>query len=321
MRARRLLVSCGFALSLAGGAGAAANVGHGFGESLWALMSAGKAGTGGLVLEDPWRQDLVYEASTILLDSGLQWFEVGYQGGVTPAFRAGAEVFMFTAPGIEETIELEDGSYGGKGGEYDAREYGGRVVGQFTVADIQGWRMAAIGRVSGVLQELPGDSYGGMGVEIGLQSQLRTDDTKAFTVWCWLGPYGRGAGLNFTRQGTVGGSLVLTQPGAVGGYGMGYGLGGEARFLGENLFHSSVGAAVWLGSSSKPGTTFFCRVGIKEADESALFWQPHAGMGVLWKRRSGTGIQLDYAVAPRGDLGNCHYATLSVHPGERVQPR
>ena len=66
---------------------------------------------------------------------------------------------------------------------------------------------------------------------------------------------------------------------------------------------------------------FFCRAGIKEADESALFWQPHAGVGVLWKRRSGLGIQLDYAVAPLGDLGNCHYATLSVRPGKPVRPR
>jgi hypothetical protein len=228
---------------------------------------------------------------------------------------------MFSAPGMEETYETEDGEYGGSRGKFDAREYGGRVAGQLMFASFFGWQVAAIGRVNGVLQSMPGESHSGMSGEVGLQSELSPDSGKAFMIWCWLGPYGRGAGLNFNRQGTVGGSVTWMRPESLSGYGLGVGIGGEARLLGERLFHSSVGAVIQAGSPAKAGPTFFCRIGVKEADETALFWQPHAGMGVLWKRRSGLGVQLDYAIAPLGDLGNCHYATLTVRPGPALPKR
>ena len=51
---RRAVLAVVAALVAAGPA-PGANIGQGFGETLWALVSARQAGTGGLALEDPWR--------------------------------------------------------------------------------------------------------------------------------------------------------------------------------------------------------------------------------------------------------------------------
>jgi len=302
-----------------GGSSNAANVGRGFGETLWALATARQAGTGGLALEDPWRRDRLIEVSTIVLESGLRWYEVGYQGGVTRNLRVGGEAFIFSAPGIEQTYELSDGSYGGSRGEFDMREYGGRTVGQLTVLNVRGWRVAAIGRMSGVLQEFPEALYGGVGVDIGAQGQLRPDANTAYMAWGWLGPVGRGAGRWFTNQVTTGVSYLSIRPRALAGHSIGYAVGLELRMLGEGLFHSSLGALSWIGRPTEQGVTYFGRVGVREAQASAQVWRPHAGLGVLWKNRAGLGVQFDYAVVPNGDLGNFHYATLSIRQGKLIR--
>ncbi len=298
--------------------GNAANIGQGFGETLWVLVTARQAGTGGLALEDPWRQDRIIEVSSIVLESGLRWFEVGYQGGITRALRVGGELFTFSAPGIEQTTELSDGSYSGSSGAFDMREYGGRAVGQFTVLNSKGWRVAAIGRVSGILQDFPDIVYGGVGADVGAQGQLRPTSNTAVLLWGWLGPIGRGAGRGFTSQATMGASYVYIRPQGMAGRSVGCAVGLELRALRERLFHSSLGTVVWMGNPTDRGVTWFGRVGVKEAQASAQVWQPHVGLGVLWKNRAGFGIQFDYAVAASGDLGNYHYVTMSIRQGRHI---
>ncbi len=315
MRSLRTTIIAGAVLVTVHGLGNAKNIGTGFGETLWTLVTARQAGTGGLSLEDPWRRERILELSSIVLDSGLRWYEIGYQGGLTKALRVGGEVFVFSAPGIEATSEWPDGTYAGSNGEVDVQEYGGRVIAQLSLFNVRGWRIALTGRGSGVLQVFPDGSEAGTGLEIGAQGQIRPARTKAIMAWAWYGPLGSGAGRRFTNQGTLGCSYLSVQPESFSGYGTGYAAGAEARVLGEGLFHASLGGVFWVGKPAARGVTYFLRAGVQEAVESAQMWQPHGGLGVLWKNYKGAGVQFDYAMTPRGDMGNFHYATVSYRFG------
>ena len=65
VRRRALIIALAIAPCAAG---RAADVGRDFGESLGVLSSARQVGTGGVALEDPWRQGSLVEATTIAPD-------------------------------------------------------------------------------------------------------------------------------------------------------------------------------------------------------------------------------------------------------------
>ena len=58
-----------------------AGPGEGWGESMLAMASPRQSGSGGVALEDPWRQGGLLEAYTVLLEPGLRWIGVGGQAG------------------------------------------------------------------------------------------------------------------------------------------------------------------------------------------------------------------------------------------------
>ncbi len=88
----------------------AANVGAGFGESQLALVSARQAGTGGIALEDPWRQGSLVETATMLYVPGPRWVGLAGQGGVGPWLRVGFEGSLVEGPSAPRTLEYADGS-------------------------------------------------------------------------------------------------------------------------------------------------------------------------------------------------------------------
>jgi len=292
----------------------AANVGTGFGETLWALTSARQAGTGGLMLEDPWREGAQVEASTVILQPGARWVGLGCQAGVGPALRLGGEGFVFQSATVSRTLELSDGSFGGTQGSVSAQEWGGRVVGQLMVWSRGDWRVAGLGRVSGVFQRLPDVNHVGAMAEGGaVAERLLGSADQALTAWGLMGPLGWGAGRFSTWQISGGvGWLNKMADGWVFPGAEGCGVGMEGDILGEQLLHGGVGGVYWFGRPDDAGPTLFVRAGIRSMSGTAREVQPRGGVGLLWNWRGGLGLQFDYAVVPLGDLGLLHYGTLSL---------
>jgi len=300
----------------------AANVGSGFGESVLVLTSARQAGSGGIALEDPWRRGSIIEANSVLLTSGLQWFGGGYQGGLGSTLRLGGEVFVFSPPASVRTFENSDGTFGGNQGTVSAPEWGGRLLGQFSILNTGGWKVAALGRVSGLIQQLPDSSNSGFAIEAGGQGQLGLGGGRFLTTWALAGPLGRGAGLGYAGQVTGGAGLMAVVPKGLLGGAEGYAIGAEGQWLTEGLMHGGVGGLYWFGKLNAPGATFFLRAGLRYAAQSAQVYQPRGGLGVLWRTKAKWGFQFDYAVVPIGELGMYHYATVGMRlPPLRVRER
>jgi len=310
---------------LAGARGlCAADVGGGFGESIRILTPARQAGSGGVALEDPWRQGSLVEASSVLLTSGLRWFGFGYQGGLGSALRVGGEGFLFSTPEAARTLENPDGSYGGQNGAAGAAEYGGRILGQLSVLESGGWKAAALCRVSALIQRLPDSNNTGYAVEAGGQAQGPLGGGSALTAWALAGPLGRGAGHGYAGQVNGGIGMISAYSRGLLTGAEGYAIGVEGRWLTEGLMHGGLGGLYWFGRPNAPGMTLYLRAGGWYAAGGAQEIQPRGGLGVLWRTGSGWGVQFDYAVVPAGELGMYHYASLGVRlppsrPGERKE--
>jgi len=294
------------------GMAAGADIGAGFGERLWTLTSARQAASGGVALEDPWRQGSLVEMSNVLLGPGLQWYGLGYQGGLGETVRIGAEAFLFSAPGITKTLEDSSGYYAGESGKVAASEWGGRVVSQFLVLEKYGWKVAALGRVTGLTQHLPTQNNAGMALELGGQGQQPLGDGRALTAWTLLGPIGRGQNRYFTSQMQIGCGLMGLKPVGVMGGEEGYSVGGEMQVLGEGLVHGGAGITYWFGNPTREGITVSLRGGARYFGESAQEFQPRGGLGILWRNPLGWGVQFDYAFVPLGELGAFNYVTMCV---------
>jgi len=290
----------------------AANVGGTFGESMLVMTSARQAGTGGVALEDPWRQGSLVEANTILLTSGLRWFGLGYQGGLGQAMRIGGEALAFSTPGSARTLENGDGTYGGRQGTVSAMEWGGRLLGQLSILDTGDWKVAALGRVNGLFQQLPDSTNSGFALEAGAQGQKSLGTGRYLTTWALAGPLGEGAGHGFAAQVTAGAGLLAGYPSGMTGGAEGYALGAEGQWLVEGLAHGGIGGLYWFGRPNEQGVTFFLRGGVRYAAESAQVIQPRGGLGFLWRTGNQWGIQFDYAIVPIGELGMYHYATIGL---------
>jgi len=310
MKARMLFVA---ALLAAPGGGGAAKVGVGYGESLLVLTSARQAGTGGLALEDPWRQGTMVEANSVLYASGLKWVGVGGQGGMGNALRLGGEAFVFQGPSEARTVEFSDGSYGGQSGNASAQEWGGRLEAQWTGLSSGPWRVAALGRASGVWQKLPDAAHMGGALEAGAQAQRVLGTGQAVTAWALAGPLGGGAGYLAAWRVVAGvGWLEKLADGFFLSGPEGYGVGSEGAFLGEGLGQGGAGALYWFGDPSTEGVTLFIRAGMRYQEMSAQVVQPRGGIGILWRGDGMPGFQFDYAMAPLGGLGLTHYVSLGV---------
>ncbi len=295
----------------------AANIGSGFGESMLVLTSARQAGSGGLALEDPWRQGSLFDASTVILTSGLRWMGAGYQGGLGSALRVGGELFSFAAPDSTRTLENPDGTYAGEAGTVSSREWGGRALGQLGIFGDREWKVALLGRVSGVMQDLSEESNSGLAIESGLQAQRIQPNGKVTTAWFLLGPLGSGGGHGFAGQVTCGAALLATRASGFLRGTEGYSVGLEGQWLTDGLVNGGLGGVYWFGRPGEPGATFFVRGGLRYAAESAQTFQPRAGLGVIWRTAKQWGLQFDYAAVPIGELGMYHYATVGV----RLPPR
>jgi len=301
------------ALTLSCGGVFAANVGAGFGESQWALSSARQAGSGGLAIEDPWREGSLLETSTVLLQPAMQWFGLGWQGGLNKNLRGGVDIFAFSAKDITQTVENSDGTYGGERGTVKTLDYGGRIVGQYTVMDAGGIRVAALGRASGMYQDLPGVSYSGAAAELGLQARKAIlNDNRTLTGWILAGPLGKGGGRWYTGQFCVGASLLSASPKGLLGGAEGYSFGAEGSFLGEGLLNGGLGCIYWFGRPQSRGFTFFLRAGARVEQESISTFRPQGGLGVIWRGTGEFGLQFDYAAVSNGALGTFHYATIGI---------
>ena len=308
MRLARALLFVLPSLARAGG------IGTGYGETLWALTSARQTGTGGIAVEDPWRQGRIVEATTILMQPGPRWAGLSAQGGFGPSLRLGADGFMFQSPTVARTSEFPDGSYAGSQGTVNAQEWGGRVTGQMNVWSQDAWRVAALGLVSGLAQQLPDAHHYGAAVEAGATAQRLLDTAgRALTAWGLVGPLGvAGGGRWFNGELLAGAGYVARLDQPMLGRGQGVGTGAEVQVLSEGLLHGGAGAVYWLGDAREAGVTYFLRAGLRYAQASAAPVQPRAGLGVLWRGLKGWGLQFDYAFVPLGDLGVTHYATLGL---------
>jgi hypothetical protein len=290
----------------------APNVGAGFGESLWALTSARQAGSGGLAIEDPWREGSLLETSTVLLNPGMRWFGLGWQGGVSKSARAGLEIFSFTAQDIPRTVETAEGNYGGKIGTFKATDYGGRAVLQHTVLDAGGMRVAVISRASGMFQELPGASYSGAALEMGAQVRRDIGPSRMLNLWALAGPLGKGGGRWFTGQFCAGGGFLADTARGVLGGNEGYSVGAEGTFLGEGLLNGGLGAIYWFGRPNASGLTLLLRGGARVEQASIASVKPQGGLGLIWRGMGEFGLQFDYAAVSLGPLGYFQYATIGV---------
>jgi len=290
----------------------AADIGTAFGESAWVLTSARQAGTGGLALEDPWRKGFLLEASTVQAGPGPRWLGLGTQFDLIPRIRIGVDGFFLQGTSFNRTIELDDGSYGGEGGKVSAQEWGGRVSGQLDMWKVAEWDIAAIGRLDGLYQRLPDYSHPGASMEAGVQAQKAVGYQRAITAWGMLGPLGTGANRISAWQVSSGlGWLEQRESGILGGA-EGFGVGVEAEYLKEDLIHGGLGALYWFGRSNSAGMTLFLRTGLRYQSQSVQDIQPRIGFGFLWRMKSGTGFQFDYAAVPMGALGLSHYVTMTL---------
>lgn len=309
---RILLAGCLLLFSRDNSLHAAGIAGEGYGQSLRPLVSARQAASGGIALEDPWRRGSFVEMNSVLLTSGVRWYGAGYQGGFGRKFRLGGEAFVFTVPNIPRTTENSDGSFGGRQGTIDVVESGGRFLSQLTILDGSVWKAAVLGRVSGLVQQLPSSRNTGMAIEVGTQVRRTIGNGRALTGWCLLGPIGRGAQLGFSGQTTCGVGLLSSYRTGFLGRAEGFGVGVEGQYLHEGRLHGGLGGLYWFGRPDQVGVTFYLRTGIRHVPESALLIQPRGGLGVLWRNKGQWGFQFDYAVVPVGDLGVFHYASLGM---------
>ena len=308
---RRIAALTGILLA-SGGAVTGPNIGAGYGESMWALTSARQAGSGGLAIEDPWREGSLVETSTVLLNPGMRWFGLGWQGGVSKVARAGAEIFSFSAENIARTFETSDGMYAGTRGTVKTTDYGGRAVLQYTILDAGGMRIAGLGRVSGMFQELPGSNYSGAAFEAGAQARRDLGPGRMLNLWALAGPLGKGGGRWYTGQFCTGaGILSDTSRGMLGGN-EGFSVGAEGSFLGEGLLNGGLGAIYWFGRPQASGMTILLRGGARVEQASITTVKPQGGLGFIWRGRGEFGIQFDYAAVSLGPLGYFQYATIGV---------
>jgi len=299
--------------------GFGADVGRGFGSEFSVLATARQAGTGGLALEDPWRQGNFVEATSVVLSSGVRWLEFGAQGGAGAGLRIGADGFAFTPTGIAGTSENADGTYAGETGDVKASSWGAHLVGQWTVADGGVWRAAVVGRATGVVQQLSVAQSVGVGADAGVQAQRATGKGEAMTFWCLAGPLGWGADRLFAASVTAGAGWMSRFTGGLFCASEGCALGAEGELLSDKLVHGGAGAVYWFGAPSAAGCTLSLRAGVREASGSAQVTQPRAGIGMLWRSPRGWGLQFDYAIVPLGELGYLHYATLAVRIAPPVE--
>ena len=295
----------------------AVDSGSGFGERLWNLTSAREAGSGGIALEDPWRQGVSVDTSNISLGSGLNWYGVGFEGGAGNMVRFGMEGLLFSAPGIMETRETEDGTWAEDVGKINTSEWGGRMVGQLMLAEGYGWKFAGLARVSALMQNLPNENVSGAAIEAGGQGQTPLGGGRALTAWVLTGPLGYGGDVMFTRQLQIGGEILGVLPAGLTGKEEGYALGVDTRMLGEGILTGGFGFVYWFGNHSREGMTFTLRGGAEYGRGSVEMMRPRGGLGVLWRGAGGWGLQFDYAYAPMGELGAFNYITLSMRLPER----
>jgi len=298
---------------LAGRAGAGTqSAGQDFGDEMRMVMTARQAASGGVAIEDPWRQGTFIEATTIVLASGMRWLGFGAQAGAGTDWRLGAEAFAFSPGDIAGTRELQDGTFGGETGNIRAVSWGASMVSQWTLVQTDAWRVATLARAIGLVQQLPNENNAGVAIAGGLQAQRVTGSGAALTAWGYLGPLGSGAGRTFAGRFTLGaGWMAQMSAGLLGGP-EGLGLGAEGDILTEALVQEGAGAVYWFGRLGDPGGTLFVRLGLKHAPASAQSIQPRAGLGLLWRLPSGLGLQFDYALSTLGELGLVHYATIGL---------
>jgi len=290
----------------------ASSVGEGYGESLLALTSARQAGSGGVALEDPWRQGQVVEATTALVSAGLQWWGLSVQGGAGPRLRLRFDGYAFTPTDVTGTKETADGSFGGSGGAVGMSEWGAHVTAQLAVVEAGPWRVAGLGRAIGLVQRMPDEQSSGAAVEVGVQAQRVMGSGRALTGWLLAGPVGRGAGRGFAGHVVAGvGLMRQVSEGLLGGAG-GYAVGAEGEALTEGLMHGGLGGVYWVGRLGQVGKTLFLRGGLRSASGTSQAVRPHGGLGILWRMASGWGVQCDLAAAPLGALGLAPCATIGV---------
>ena len=92
----------------------------------------------------------------------------------------------------------------------------------------------------------------------------------------------------------------------------GYGVGAEGEMAGEGLRQGGLGVFYRFGRPDRKGWTVFLRNGIRCAPDSAQTASFQGGLGVLWTGEDGTGVELDLAMVPLGELGYYKYATIGV---------
>jgi len=293
--------------------GFAGGVGTGFGEEMLVLMSARQAGTGGLALEDPWRDGTQLEANSVAMSGGYSWAGLGLQGRVFPFLRVGVDGFMFRSASVDRTGEYDDGSFREVDGKINIQEWGGRLTGQWEVWGGGAWRIAGLARASGIFQKLPDKSGAGGAVEAGGQAMYTGWGSRAITIWGMVGPLGGGGGRFSAWQVETGVGVLEKNPeGLVFNIPEGYGAGIECDILGEGLVHGGLGGVYWFGRPDSSGITVSFRGGVRLMPQSVQEVQPRGGLGVLWRWGEKWGIQFDYAYAPMGNLGSLQYATLAV---------
>lgn len=308
------------ALAAAAGRGEASGVGEGFGERFASLMSARQAGSGGVALEDPWRGGDLVDVTSVVLEPDLRWVGFGYQFGGGSLLRVMTEGFYFGAPGSPMTKENPDGSYAGRSGDVDFRELGCRILGQGLLLQQGGWTIGGLARGSFLVQQFERTRDTGQAVEVGGQASRGVGGRRLLTLWSLVGPLGRGDSRAFAYHVVAGaGLLARLSRGLLGSPG-GWAVGCEGEWLAEGLMHGGLGAVYWFGDLSSPGVSLTLRSGVRSATGSAQSLQPRGGAGFLWRVASGWAVQFDYAVAPIGELGFYHYATVSVRLPERAPP-
>ena len=286
--------------------------GEGFGEEMLVLSTAREAGSGGIAIEDPWRQGTFLEAGSIMLSSGLRWLSIGAQGGAGPGFRLAADGFGFSPSGITGTREGPDGTWDGEVGNVDTSSWGARLLAQWTVRDDASWQVAVFGRAAGLVQRLPQVQNVGIGAEAGVQARRSMGRGSATTMWVRAGPLGSGARRMMAGRVTAGvGWLTQGVNGLLGGA-EGFGIGGEGALETSVLAQAGAGATWWIGRLAGPGQTLFLRAGARYAAGTAQTIQPRAGIGVLTRTSRELGFQVDYAIAPMGELGLFHYVTMGI---------
>jgi hypothetical protein len=248
---------------------AASGVGVGFAESLRTLTSARQAATGGVAIEDPWRSGSLLEATTVLLEPGdVRWGGLAYQSGFGEGVRLGAEGFIFGSAGSARSTENPDGTFGGEGGTASELQGGGRVAAIVEMARGEGWTVAGTGRLTGMIQRLPDERHGGLGLEAGAQARYALYEGAVLTAWGLAGPVGQGAGRGFADEVLAGAGVLAQRTTGLLGGAEGFGFGAEGAYLPKGLGQAGLGAVYWFGKPNGAGSTLFLRAGLRLAGEA-----------------------------------------------------